>query len=91
MGTKQYPRIENVRPLPRRCLLVRFRNGITKIFDCDPLLRDPPFDQLRNDSMFRAVRVDPGGYGVSWTDEIDLSESEIWLKGVAAACPTRKE
>ncbi len=81
MTTKQYPRIESVKPLPRRRLLVIFRNGERRVFDCNPLLSDPCFTELRNDSLFKAVRVDSGGYGVSWTDEIDLSESEIWLKG----------
>ena len=33
----------------------------------------PPF--------FRAVRVDPGGYGISWSDDIDLSEYELWVRG----------
>jgi hypothetical protein len=82
MRTKQYPRIETVKPLAKRRLLVKFQNGMVKVFDCNPLLSDPAFAQLRDDSIFRAVRVDMGGYGVSWTDEIDLSESEIWLKGV---------
>jgi hypothetical protein len=76
------PRIKAVKPLPPRRLLVEFGNGETKVIDCNPLLSEPPFVQLRNDSIFRQVRVDLGGYGVSWTDEIDLSEAEIWLKGV---------
>ena len=83
MKTKQYPRIEEVKPLPRRHLVVTFRNGVAKLFDCNPLLGDPTFAPLRDDSLFRAVRVDTGGYGVSWTDGIDLSESEIWPKGIA--------
>ena len=84
MKTKQYPRIENVKPLPRRRLLVRFQNGESRIYDCNPLLDNPAFAPLRNESLFKAVRVDSGGYGISWTDEIDLSESELWLHGLKA-------
>ena len=84
MKTKQYPRIESVKPLPRRRLLVEFQNGESRVFDCNPLLSDPRFAGLRNAFLFKAVRVDSGGYGVSWTDEIDLSESEIWIKGTKA-------
>jgi hypothetical protein len=41
------------------------------------------FDALKNESLFRFVRVDPGGYGVSWNADIDLSEYELWTRGVA--------
>jgi hypothetical protein len=27
------------------------------------------------------VKVDPGGYWVSWNDEADLSEYELWVNG----------
>lgn len=81
MKTKQYPRIESVKPLPRRRLLVCFQNGESRVFDCNPLLDNPAFAPLRNNSLFKAVRVDMGGYGISWTDDIDLSESELWLRG----------
>jgi len=30
------------------------------------------------------VKADKHGYGISWNDEIDLSESELWLNGEAA-------
>ncbi len=29
------------------------------------------------------VRVDTGGYGISWNDAIDLSEYELWTHGRA--------
>ncbi len=38
---------------------------------------------MTNDILFKCVKVDAGGYGVSWNDEIDLSESELWLNGFA--------
>jgi hypothetical protein len=28
------------------------------------------------------VKVEPSGYGISWTDELDCSEGELWEKGV---------
>jgi len=27
------------------------------------------------------VKVDAGGYGISWNDDIDLSEYELWTNG----------
>ncbi|HWP68016.1 MAG TPA: DUF2442 domain-containing protein [Rectinemataceae bacterium] len=81
MKTISYPKIETVAPLPDKRLLVRFSGGEERVYDCSPLLEQEPFSALENESFFRQVKVDAGGYGVSWSDEIDLSESELWLGG----------
>lgn len=92
---KIFPRIRAVAPLERKSLLVTFENGVTKRYDCTPLFGEEPFSLLQVDAFFRAVRVDSGGYGVRWNDQIDLSESELWLGGVvvesepALAIPAR--
>jgi hypothetical protein len=76
------PEILLVQPVENKRLLVRFTNGIEKIYDCKPLLALERFHLLRNEAFFKAVRVDPGGYGISWNDEMDLSEYELWVNGV---------
>ncbi len=81
MKTVTYPKIEAVTPLSGKRLLVRFVGGYKKVYDCGPLLGREPFSALENESLFRQVKVDSGGYGVSWSDQIDLSESELWIKG----------
>ena len=78
---KKYPRVESVEPLAEKRLLVRFVNGVRKVYDCTPLLADAPFKPLAEEAVFRVVRADPHGYGVVWSDEIDLAESELWEKG----------
>jgi len=80
-----YLRVETVEPLEDKCLLVTFHNGVEKIYDCKPLLEYEIFSPLTDDVLFRCVKTDHGGYGISWNDEIDLSESELWLHGVPAA------
>lgn len=79
-----YPRVEAVKPLRDKCLLVVFSNGVRKVYDCKPLLENEIFSPLTDDVLFRCVKADHGGYGISWNDEIDLSESELWLHGVPA-------
>jgi hypothetical protein len=33
-------------------------------------------------SAEKSVRVDSGGYGISWNDDVDISEYELWTNGV---------
>ena len=84
MGEK-YPRIVAVEPLVNWRLLVTFNNEVSKIYDCAPLLLRPQFHLLTDPGFFRAVRVDSGGYGVSWNDDVDLSEYELWTNGKLTA------
>jgi len=62
--------------------LVELRSKMReKIYDCGFLLSRPQFHLLASPAFFNAVRVDPGGYGISWSDDIDLSEYELWTNG----------
>jgi len=75
------PKIQSIRPLANRRLLVKFVNGVEKIYNCNPLLQRETFHLLKNDAFFKSARVDQGGYGVSWNDDVDLSEYELWVNG----------
>ncbi len=81
MKTIVFPKVEAVIPLPEMKLLVQFAGGEQKLYDCHPLIDREPFSALKNESFFRQVKVDAGGYGISWNDSTDLSESELWLNG----------
>jgi hypothetical protein len=39
------------------------------------------FQILKDEAFFKAVRVDSGGYGIVWSDDVDLSEYELWVNG----------
>ncbi len=81
-GKETYPLISEVVAKPGKRLLVRFRNGVTKLYDCKRILALPAFESLRSDdALFRNARADKHGYGVIWNDELDLAESELWLGG----------
>ena len=76
------PKIRTVTPeLPLR-LRVVFENGVEKEYDCTQLVGRPEFSLLKVPAFFRTVKVDPGGYGISWNDDLDLSEYELWHRGV---------
>jgi len=76
------PKILSVQALENKKLLVKFVNGIEKIYDCNPLLSMDMFEVLKNDAFFKSVKVDSGCYGISWNDDTDLSEYELWTNGV---------
>ena len=82
---KHYPRITSVTAVDNTRLRVCFDTGVTTMYDCRPIIASPRFRLLAVPAFFRAVRVDTGGYGVCWTDQMDLSEYELWTNGQEAA------
>ncbi len=78
----EIPQIASVHPQEHKKLLVKFINGVEKIYDCAQILQLDTFQHLHNEAFFKAVKVDPGGYGISWNDSVDLSEYELWTNGV---------
>lgn len=79
------PKIESVKPLNDKRLVIRFQTGETRIYDCSQLLALPRFHCLNDPVFFRMVQVDCGGYGIFWNDEIDISEYELWTNGELSA------
>ncbi len=63
-------------------LKIKFENGITKVYDLKPLFdKWEIFKELKNNNLFEEVKVDTGGYGISWNDDIDLSCNELYENG----------
>ncbi|MBP8127984.1 MAG: DUF2442 domain-containing protein [Candidatus Hydrogenedentes bacterium] len=63
-------------------MAVTFADGTRKTYDCTPLLTEGVFAPLKDDAFFRCVEADPHGYGVVWSADIDLAESELWIHGL---------
>jgi hypothetical protein len=62
-------------------LIVLFDNGIVKEIDFKEKLKDDFYNDLKNKILFEQAQVDSGGYGVSWNEDIDISEYELWNIG----------
>lgn len=77
-------RIKLVKPLDDMKILVIFRNGVEMKYDITQLYEKfPQFRRLEEDSdLCKGVRVDVGGYGLAWNDELDLDAETIWKYGV---------
>ena len=79
---ESYPRINYLQALPNYRLFLIFENGEIKIYSLSERLQSPAFAPLKDEALFNTVRLANGGYGVIWNDELDLSEYELWMKGV---------
>ncbi len=77
-------RIKDVKPLADFVVSAIFQNGIEK--KCDLKLffdTHPQFKQFENNiQLFQQVKVDVGGYGIVWNDELDLDAEDIWENGI---------
>ena len=74
--------------LPNQMLSIQFANGTTKLYDIKVLQEKMPvFEALKDERLFSTVKVDPGGYGISWNDDLDLSCDELWEHGIEVETP----
>ena len=76
-----HPRIASVQTADDHTLIVTFDNKRKKKYDVSRLFEREMFAPLKNTALFKAARVEQGGYAVSWGDSIDISEHELWVHG----------
>ncbi len=72
------PKIQYIKVLEHYRLLIIFENDEVRLFSVLPKLNQAPYNQLKDNNLFQNIRLDSGGYGISWNDDIDLSENELW-------------
>lgn len=79
-----FNKIKNIKAMSDYRLLATFADGKQKLYDVKPLFSKwQAFELLRIvDGLFEQVKVDLGGYGISWNDDIDLSCDEIYENGI---------
>ena len=84
-----FHKVKSVAPLSGFKLSVQFSEGVTKLYDMNPLFEKiPAFQYLRdNPADFHSVSVDVGGYGIIWDDDLDLSCDELWDHGTVVETP----
>lgn len=76
------PRIRSAQVTSPFMLRVYFSNNSIKEYDIRTLIKKyPSYELLKNKNIFQNFHIEPGGYGISWTPEIDVAEYELWEKG----------
>ena len=78
------PKIIAVHPIDNYELIIEFSNLEYRQYDVKPLLEKEMFELLKNREFFNAVKIEQGGYAVSWNTDIDISEYELWSNGKAS-------
>lgn len=60
-----------------------FEDNERKQYDINKIINKwKIFKKLEDRNLFEKVKVDVGGHGISWNENIDLSSEEIWENGV---------
>ena len=95
-----FHKIAEIKALRSFLLWVVFRDGAETLYDVSTLFdKIPAFRDFKNiPGLFEQVKIDVGGYGISWNDDLDLDAEELWANGTmlkdavelspGCACPT---
>ena len=79
-----FHKITSARAFASHYIFASFSTGEIRLYDIAPLAaRWPAFKALCDATLFESMKVDAGGYGVSWNDDLDLSADEIFESGDA--------
>ena len=83
-----FHKVKAVSALPDFRLSVQFAEGVTKIYNVEPLFSKwESFQDLEDPDLFSGVEVDVGGYGIIWNDVLDLSCDELFENGETIKTP----
>ena len=71
--------VKSVKPLERFQVLLEFSNGVQKVIDLEPFLRDPIFEPLKHgQDLFRSVRVDEELGTIVWNNGADIDPDVLY-------------
>ena len=76
-------KIQDIVPLGDNKLLVFFKDGKTKKCDIANIVKDNRFfiPVLKSPNIFNTVSIQVGGYGISWSDRAEISDSALYKLG----------
>ena len=74
--------ITRIEPKENLFIEAVFADGEIVSFDVKSMFEKyPVFRDLEDDSLFKNVKIDEAGYGISWNDDLDLSSDGVYLRG----------
>jgi len=81
-----YLAIVDVEPLQDYQLLLTFENGEKRIFDMKPYLNKGIFKELKDENVFRSVRVSFDS--IEWSNQADIAPEVLYKWGQATDLST---
>ena len=79
---KKFPTVilvESVLVLDGYRVRLKFKDGVEKEIDLEPILRGPVFERIRNEpEYFRRVYVDPISQTLTWPNGVDLDPDSLY-------------
>ena len=77
-----FHRAIKLRYLPATKLAVTFQDGLVKSYDMKVLFgKYPQLKALQDRTLFLSGKLDPGGYGIIWNDDLDIEVETIYENG----------
>ena len=73
-----YLAVKDVKPLNDYFLLLKFENEEEKLFDVKPYLNIGKFRELKNEKLFKTVRVCFDS--IEWDNQLDLDPELLYQK-----------
>lgn len=81
-----FHKVRNVKPIREYILEIIFEDNTIKYYDISLLFEKFEIFKIfiNNTELFKQVKVDLGGFGISWNEYIDLSCNELWENGLSS-------
>ncbi len=76
-----YLSVTDVKALDGYQLLLKFENEEEKIFDVNPYLEIGKFQELKNEKLFKTVRISFDS--IEWDNQLDLDPELLYQKSKA--------
>lgn len=63
-------------------ILVGFKDNEWRTFDMKSMMKKHPIvEALKNEELFKSGKIEVGGFGIVWNDDIDISASSVYESG----------
>ena len=73
-----YLAVKDVKPLENYNLLLKFENNEEKVFDVKPYLEIGKFQELKDEDLFKSVKVCFDS--IEWANQLDLDPELLYEK-----------
>ncbi|MCT7953230.1 DUF2442 domain-containing protein [Ancylothrix sp. C2] len=77
----KYPRIVSAKAIDNQTLVIKFTNNKLRKYDISKLLENHLFAKFHNAAFFKSFKIEEGGYGLVWDEDVDRREYELWQNG----------